>query len=215
EGADKLSERRFPQAPVLQTLISLATDMQLPLGEAVALRAPRWIDALDTIARVAQRYARRKAELALLDFDDLLAFWKLLLVDRPNVARAMRERFLHVLVDEYQDTSRLQGELVDLVGGGGASIMVVGDDAQSIYSFRGAEVKNILAFPERHPKAQTYKLETNYRSTPEIVELANRSIARNRSQHPKRLHAVRGEGMKPALIPLRDVYVQAAFVAQR
>jgi DNA helicase-2/ATP-dependent DNA helicase PcrA len=215
EGADKLSERRFPQAPVLQTLISLATDMQLPLAEAVAARAPRWIDALDTIVRVSQRYARRKAELALLDFDDLLAFMKLLLVDKPHVALMMRERFLYVLVDEYQDTSRLQGELVDLIGAGGASVMVVGDDAQSIYSFRGAEVKNILAFPERHADTRIYKLETNYRSTPEIVELANRSIARNKSQHPKRLHAVRGEGMKPALIPLRDVYVQAAFVAQR
>src|SRR5262249_49804553 len=148
----------------------------------------------------AERYARRKAELAALDFDDLLAFWKLLLVDRPKAAQAMRERFRYVLVDEYQDTNQLQGELVDLVGQGHKNIMVVGDDAQSIYSFRGAEVGNMLHFRERHADARLYKLETNYRSTPEIVELANRSIARNRNQLPKQLRAVRGTAARPALI---------------
>jgi DNA helicase-2/ATP-dependent DNA helicase PcrA len=215
EGATKLAERRLPQAQVLLSLFSLAANLQLPLAEAVLQRAPRFGDTLDVITRVAERYARRKAELALLDFDDLLLFWKLLLSDHPAAARALRERFQHVLVDEYQDTNPLQAELCDLLVGGHGNLMVVGDDAQSIYSFRGADVNNMLEFARRHPEARTFRLETNYRSTPEILALANRSIAHNRRQLAKQLRAVRPAGPRPALVPLRDVYLQAAFVAQR
>jgi DNA helicase-2/ATP-dependent DNA helicase PcrA len=120
-----------------------------------------------------------------------------------------------VLVDEYQDTNPIQCEIVDLLAAENQNLTVVGDDAQSIYGFRGADPKNMLGFHERWPEARTYKLETNYRSTPEILALANRSIEYNRNQLPKALAATRESGPKPALVSVRDADVQAAFVAQR
>jgi len=120
-----------------------------------------------------------------------------------------------VLVDEYQDTNSLQAAILDLLGSGHRNLMVVGDDHQSIYSFRGANFENILRFPDRYPDAKLFKLEMNYRSTPEILDLANRTIARNRDQFPKELRAVRRGGFKPVYVPVRNVALQAAFVARR
>jgi hypothetical protein len=120
-----------------------------------------------------------------------------------------------VLVDEYQDINALQGALCDEMARDHRSLTCVGDDAQSIYSFRGADFNQIGAFRARHPQAEIYKLTINYRSTPQILALANRSIAHNRNQYPKELTAVKQPGARPALIPLRDVFQQAEFVAQR
>jgi DNA helicase-2/ATP-dependent DNA helicase PcrA len=215
EGKEKLTERRYPQPPVLQSLISLAANVQDSLENAILAHQPRWAEAAPFVTRIAERYARKKAELAACDFDDLLLFWKLAMLDHPSCAEELRERFRYVLVDEYQDTNKLQCELIDLVAAGHRNVMVVGDDAQSIYSFRGADVTGMLAFGDRYPDARTYKLETNYRSTPGIVGLANRSISHNRMQHPKSLRAVRDGGTCPAWVPMYDVYQQATFVAQR
>jgi DNA helicase-2/ATP-dependent DNA helicase PcrA len=181
----------------------------------VARDAPRFAEVTDTITRVADRFAARKAAMGMVDFDDLLLLWKGLMVEHADAAAELREQFEHVLCDEYQDTSRLQGELVDLAAAGHRNLMVVGDDAQSIYSFRGADFRNILEFPARYPDARIYKLETNYRSTPEIIRLANESIRHNTAQHPKELRAVCPPGEIPAVVPLADVSQQAEFVAQR
>jgi DNA helicase-2/ATP-dependent DNA helicase PcrA len=116
-------------------------------------------------------------------------------------------------VDEYQDTNRIQAGIVDLLAERHGNIMVVGDDSQSIYSFRGANFANILTFPERYPKARTFKLEVNYRSTPQILHLANTSIMHNRVQFPKELQTVRPAGVTPSLVPAQDSLDQAAFVA--
>jgi DNA helicase-2/ATP-dependent DNA helicase PcrA len=118
-------------------------------------------------------------------------------------------------VDEYQDTNRLQSDFVDAIGGGHHQIMAVGDDAQSIYSWRGAKVEHILSFPERHPGTKMVRLETNYRSIPQILDLANHSISHNPKQFPKNLKAVREAGVKPAVVALEDGGQQASFVAQR
>nr|NIN65824.1 UvrD-helicase domain-containing protein [Anaerolineae bacterium]NIN96010.1 UvrD-helicase domain-containing protein [Anaerolineae bacterium] len=126
-----------------------------------------------------------------------------------------RQRFLHVLCDEYQDTNAIQGEILDLIASHHRNLMVVGDDAQSIFAFRGANYANILRFTERYPNAQLHKLETNYRSIPEVLELANASIVHNIDQYHKILRPVRPSGPKPALTPLTDEEEQAAFVAQR
>ncbi|MCA9714079.1 MAG: ATP-dependent helicase, partial [Myxococcales bacterium] len=123
--------------------------------------------------------------------------------------------FRHVLVDEYQDINALQGALVDAMALDHRSLTCVGDDAQSIYSFRGADIRLIADFRHRHAGAQVLKLTINYRSTPQILDLANRSIRHNKRQHPKDLQAVKKAGPTPAVIPLRDVYQQAEFVAQR
>ncbi|HYD40066.1 MAG TPA: ATP-dependent helicase [Anaeromyxobacter sp.] len=207
--------RRFPKADVLVDLVSMAVNTQTPLADVVADRRPQFVPLTDDVLRVARRYAERKHELNAMDFDDLLLHWKILLAEREPVRRALAERFQHVLVDEYQDTNRLQGDVVDLLVAGRRNLCVVGDDAQSIYSFRGAHFENILEFEQRYPDARRFDLTVNYRSTPQVLALANASIAANVRQFQKELTAVRRDGTLPALVPCRDVNQQAAFVAQR
>ncbi len=207
--------RRFPKADVLVDLVSMAVNTQTPLADLVATRRPQFTPLTDEILRVARRYAERKHALNAMDFDDLLLNWKILLAEREPVRRALAERFRHLLVDEYQDTNRLQGDVVDLLALDHQNLCVVGDDAQSIYGFRGAHFANILEFEQRYPRARRFALTVNYRSTPQILSLANASIACNVKQFEKALTSVRPEGALPALVPCRDVFQQAAFVAQR
>src|ERR671921_1382900 len=208
--------RRFPKAEVLQDVISFATNTDRPINEVVAARYPFFEPLTAEITRVDRLYMERKRERNVMDYDDLLLNWKRLLEEREEVARIYREQFEHILVDEYQDTNRLQAEIVDLLAVRHRNVMVVGDDAQSIFAFRGASVEGIYEFPKRYPEARTFRLETNYRSTPEILAVANVSIASNRRQFAKTLRAARPSlGLAPALVPCRDADQQAAFVASR
>jgi len=207
--------RRFPKADVLLDLVSMAVNTQAPLADVVLERRAQFVPLVEDILRVARRYAERKHSMNAMDFDDLLLNWKVLLVEQEGVRAALAERFHHVLVDEYQDTNRLQGDVVDLVASGHRNLCVVGDDAQSIYSFRGAHFANILDFEKRYPDARRFRLTVNYRSTPEILALANASIANNLRQFAKELRSVRPGGTLPGVVPCRDVEQQAAFVAQR
>ncbi|HDN84972.1 MAG TPA: ATP-dependent helicase, partial [Candidatus Aerophobetes bacterium] len=145
----------------------------------------------------------------------LLLNWKKLLIEYPDIKDIYSENFLHILVDEYQDTNKLQSEIIDLMASYHRNIMVVGDDSQSIYSFRGANFANIIDFPKRYPDAKIFKLEINYRSTPHILWLTNCIIAGNKKQFPKKLRAVKKGNFKPVFVPLRSVNQQAEFVAQR
>ncbi len=208
-------ERRFPRADVLNDIISLTANTQANLEDVITNRYPYFLEIADDIARIAQFYHQRKTKLNLMDFDDLLLNWKLLLEKHPEIKESYAEKFRYILVDEYQDTNKIQAEIVDLLGYRRRNVMVVGDDSQSIYSFRGANFANIVEFPRRYPETKIFKLEINYRSTPEILELANSSITQNQKQFPKRLTPVRGSGSSPVLIPLKDVIQQAEFVAQR
>lgn len=208
-------KRRFPKADVLLDLYSSALNLQRPLVELLVEQSPQFLPLEEGIVQVVRRYVERKLALNVMDFDDLLLNWKRLLIEHPAVADALRKRFRAVLVDEYQDVNKLQADIVDLISTGHSHLLVVGDDAQSIYGFRGADVESILRFPERWPSARVHRLTTNYRSTPQILSLANASIARNTRQFPKELRAVRSGGAQPALVSLRDVNQQAAFVAQR
>ncbi|MDF1566194.1 MAG: ATP-dependent helicase [Deltaproteobacteria bacterium] len=207
--------RRFPKSDLLVRLVSMAVNTQSSLPDLLAEKHPHFASLSDEVIAAAARYAERKAALNVMDFDDLLLNWKLLLAERPAILAAQGGRFRHVLVDEYQDTNRLQGDIVELISSVHGNLMVVGDDAQSIYAFRGAHFANIIGFPERHPECQVFHLTENYRSTPQILGLANASIEMNVKQFPKELHATRGDGALPALVPSRDVFEQAAFVAQR
>jgi DNA helicase-2/ATP-dependent DNA helicase PcrA len=141
--------------------------------------------------------------------------WLKLLKDHAYVREHYQRRFQFILVDEYQDTNRLQSELIDLLGARHHNVMVVGDDAQSIYAWRGAHFQNILKFSDRYPGAKIYKIETNYRSTPEILDVANAAITANVHQFAKHLAPARKSGGKPALVTCEDAAQQAAFVAQR
>lgn len=217
EGLPALTTRRLPQPRVLASVISHATGTQKTIHETIDERYPRFLDQTPFIERIAARYKDRKRRLNVVDFDDLLSLWLRLLREpaHKDIADRLRSQYDHVLVDEYQDINALQGALVDEMARDHRSLTCVGDDAQSIYSFRGADFKQIFRFQQRHKGAELMRLTINYRSCPEVLELANRSIAKNEEQYPKELSAVRSSGMKPALIPLRDVYQQAEFIAQR
>jgi DNA helicase-2/ATP-dependent DNA helicase PcrA len=200
----------------LQDIISLATNTDTPISEVVPRRYPYFEPLAEQITRVDRLYMERKRERNVMDYDDLLLNWKRLLEESAEVARIYQEQFEHILVDEYQDTNRLQAEIVDLLAAKHRNVMVVGDDAQSIFGFRGASVEGIYEFPRRYPEARVFRLETNYRSTPEILAVANVSIASNRRQFTKTLRAARpSQGCAPALVPCSDADQQAAFAASR
>jgi DNA helicase-2/ATP-dependent DNA helicase PcrA len=208
--------KRFPKPDVLQSIFSYANNTDLPLENVIAGKYPYFEPITEQIKRVDMIYQSRKQERNAMDYDDLLLNVKRLLVEKKEIADLYAEQFQHILVDEYQDTNRLQAEIIDLLAAKHRNVMVVGDDAQSIFAWRGAEFTNIYEFPKRYPEARLFKLETNYRSTPEILGLANTSIAHNRKQFPKMLTAVRrSRDFKPAMIPCSDVEQQSAFVASR
>ena len=151
-----------------------------------------------------------------MDFDDLLQKTLLMFQQHERIAEIYRRQFQFILVDEYQDTNKIQADLVDLLARDHRNLMVVGDDAQSIYSWRGANFQNIVEFPKRYPDAQVFKIEMNYRSVPEILEVANAAIAANVQQFRKHLSATReSKTVKPALVALNNSAEQAQFVAQR
>lgn len=210
-----IKERRFPKGDVLEDMVSLAVNTGRTLEQVARERYPFFISLLSEIEEVAKRYQTKKKEINVMSFDDLLINWKRLLTEFPQIKELYSQRFAHVLVDEYQDTNLIQAEIVDLVASVHRNIMVVGDDAQSIYSFRGANFANIFEFPKRYPDATTYKLTINYRSTPEILHLANESISFNERQFPKELRPISKPGSNPVLVAARDLYEQADFVAQR
>jgi len=208
-------ERRFPKGDVLLDLYSSTINTGRPFGQVLVDRAPHFSHLEAEIAGVFQRYRERKRIANAADYDDLLLAWKRLLDESPETAAQLAASYDHVLVDEYQDTNHLQGQLVDAMARVRRNVTVVGDDAQAIYSFRGASFDNILGFPERYPEAKTFRLTINYRSTPEILALANASIAHNERQFPKELRAARPSGITPAVVGLPDIPDHASFVAQR
>jgi DNA helicase-2/ATP-dependent DNA helicase PcrA len=212
-GVD-IRQRRFPQKSVLAAISSFVQNTLEPFGDVIAKRYPMFMREAGEIEKVLMLYMARKRERQLLDFDDLLSLWLRLLTEHEQVRTTLANQFLHILVDEYQDTNAIQGSIVDLLASKHRSLTVVGDDSQSIYSFRGATFENIVTFRERYPDVREYRLETNYRSVVEILALANASVAHNSRRLPKTLRAKRPSGLKPAIVPAQDHYVQARFIAE-
>jgi DNA helicase-2/ATP-dependent DNA helicase PcrA len=209
-------EIRFPKGDVLAEIFSFVVNTEKPLGELLAEKFPYFLPLLDKIKDVQARYDRKKKATNSMDFDDLLEKTLLMLQQHEGIAAFYRRQFQFILVDEYQDTNKIQADLVDKLALDHKNVMVVGDDAQSIYSWRGANFQNILEFPKRYPDARVFKIEMNYRSVPEILEVANAAIAANVQQFRKRLSATReSNAVKPALVALNDGAEQAQFVAQR
>jgi DNA helicase-2/ATP-dependent DNA helicase PcrA len=206
---------KFPKSNIISEIIGLTINTQSDLEEVLQSRYPFFLHLMDEINQIACLYVLKKKDLSVMDFDDLLNNCRTLLQENPDVLKILSGRFEYVLVDEYQDTNIIQADLVDLLASSHKNLMVVGDDSQSIYSFRGANFNNIINFPDRYPDCKIFKLETNYRSTPEILHLANLSIKNNEKQFPKELKAVRDNGMRPVMVSARNVVKQADFVAQR
>ncbi|MFT6179323.1 MAG: DNA helicase-2/ATP-dependent DNA helicase PcrA [Paracoccaceae bacterium] len=209
-------QRRFPKADVLISIFSLVENTGANLEDLIQVRYPYFEEWAVEIAQVGEAYTAKKLDTNSVDFDDLLILPLKLLKKNKDLCGLYQKRFQYLLVDEYQDTNAVQSELIHLLAQPQNSVMVVGDDAQSIYSWRGADMDNILSFPDRYPNATVYKIETNYRSVPEVLSLSNAAISANKKQFQKTLRASRtGGSMTPALVPLEDPRAQANFIAQR
>ena len=206
---------RFPKADVVGNIISMSVNTNRTVPEVVAQEYDYFVQLAPQIDDVANRYRKRKQAANVMDFDDLLALWLKLLQEHEDLRERYQRRFQFILVDEYQDTNKLQSDLIDLLGAKHKNVMVVGDDSQSIYSWRGANFRNIIEFPQRYPGTKVYKIEINYRSTPEILSVANAAIAPNTNQFTKQLTAANKSGVKPVLVTCGDANQQAVFVAQR
>ncbi len=209
-------EIRFPKGDVLAEIFSFAINTEQPMEEILAGKFPYFLPLLDKIKDVHARYEKKKKATNSMDFDDLLEKTLRMLKQNEEVAAFYRRQFQFVLVDEYQDTNKIQADLIDTLAQDHQNVMVVGDDAQSIYSWRGANFQNILEFPKRYPNAQVFKIEMNYRSVPEILSVANAAIAANVKQFRKHLTPTReSKSIRPAVVALNDGSEQAQFVAQR
>jgi DNA helicase-2/ATP-dependent DNA helicase PcrA len=209
-------EIRFPKGDVLAEIFSFVINTETPIDALLAEKFPYFLPLLEQIKDVHARYEKKKKSTNSMDFDDLLEKTLRMLIEHEHIADFYRRQFQFILVDEYQDTNKIQADFIDTLAAEHRNVMVVGDDAQSIYSWRGANFKNILAFPERYPDAQVFKIEMNYRSVPEILRVANAAIAGNVKQFKKELAATRpSNSFRPAVVGLNDGSEQARFVAQR
>jgi DNA helicase II / ATP-dependent DNA helicase PcrA len=218
EATDRtfFKEKTNPRPGPLFSVLSLARNTQLSLAETVAKNFPQYGEITDRLPAFAAAYDKKKREDKVCDYDDLLELWLRLLTNAPDVAQYFNHRFRHVLVDEYQDTNTIQAQIVDKLASH-HRVMAVGDDAQCIYSWRGADFENIMTFPDRHEGTVIHRIETNYRSTPEILTFANGVLnAQPKGRHfDKELRAARKHGQKPAVIQAMDDKEQAAFVLKR
>ena len=209
-------QRRFPKPDVLISMFSLMANTNITLVKLLHEKYPYFLDWQEELEKVRAAYAKKKRDTNSLDFDDMLCLTVGLFREHPDVLAIYQKRFRHILVDEYQDTNSVQSELIDLLAGSDNSLMAVGDDSQSIYSWRGAEVDHIINFQKRYAHSKVFTIETNYRSVPEILDLSNAAISKNSMRFEKNLRSSRAEvGAKPALVALEDPSTQAGFVAQR
>ncbi len=212
--ARKLARREFPKPDVLLGIYSSCANTGKKVSNYFDDKETDYDDFAKTIIEIGDEYETRKRDMMGMDFDDLLVNCAKLFRENESIAARYQEQFMHVLVDEYQDTNYLQAELVNCVAGKHKNLMVVGDDFQSIYSWRGADYRNIMSFPDRYPGTATFKLETNYRSVPEILHLANKCIAGNPDQFQKVLRPTREAYRKPRVLHLRDGMDQAYHVIE-
>ncbi len=207
--------KHFPKPDVLLSVFGLATSREVPVLEIAEDRLGGHNIDLQDVLRVHQQYEAKKRELNAMDFDDLLVNGLRLFREHPDILAKYRERFMHILVDEYQDTNVIQAAWVDCLAAERRNLLVVGDDFQSIYSWRGADFRNILSFPSRYPGTSIYKLETNYRSVPGILDVANACIAGNPDQFQKTLRPTRSATVRPVVVRLRDGDQQALYITDR
>lgn len=207
--------KTHPKPGPLSSIISMARNTCASIERTIIDFFPQHHEFIDRIEGFAGAYEKRKKEQNVVDYDDLLVFWLKLLEKAPEVAEYYQKRFQHCLVDEYQDTNVLQATIVDKMAPH-HRIMAVGDDAQCIYSWRGANFENILTFPDRHPGTEIHRIEINYRSTPEILTMAN-AIISNRSTpgFEKELRAHKPSAQKPYVVQAMDTREQAQFVITR
>jgi DNA helicase-2/ATP-dependent DNA helicase PcrA len=207
--------KRFPRKATCLAIYSRRVNSGAPLKECLDAAFPWCVEWEEELGDLFRAYVEAKQERAVLDYDDLLLYW-FHLMQEPSLAGAVGRRFDHVLVDEYQDTNALQADILLALCPRGAGLTVVGDDAQSIYAFRAATVRNILDFPGRfEPPAQVITLEQNYRSTQPILDAANAVIRFARERYTKDLFSERASQQKPRLVTVEDEAAQVDYVVER
>ncbi len=208
----KLKSKTFPKNRTVGELFSRTVNRQTALEELLSSDYPHLLQWIDELRTLQENYRVYKREAGLMDFDDLLVLMARIMEEDEEVRRDVSSRYSHIMVDEYQDTNPIQARLVRLLAGDHDRVMAVGDDSQSIYSFRGADLQNMLDFPEIFPGTRIIKLETNYRSVQPILDAANAVIAPARRSFTKCLTADRGEGPAPVFFEAKDETDQSRFI---
>jgi DNA helicase-2/ATP-dependent DNA helicase PcrA len=205
-------EKRFPRKDACLAIYTYRVNTRLSLKQTIDEQYPWCREWEQDLTRLYREYVGRKQKINVLDFDDLLLYWHVMM-QTPALAQSLSKNFDHVLVDEYQDTSTLQGEIIQALKPDGKGVTVVGDDAQAIYSFRAAAVENILGFADRYtPKAEMVILAQNYRSTQQILDCANALMSEGSRQHRKTLMGTRQSTQKPVYVALDDATAQAEYI---
>jgi DNA helicase-2/ATP-dependent DNA helicase PcrA len=208
-------DRRFPRKQTVAEIFSMAVNKQTTVPDLLEREYPHLYDSLEELLRLYERYVDYKTTKALLDYDDLLTKLKGLLSNQEEIRRRLSQIYQFIMVDEYQDTNYLQARIIRLLAATHNNVAVVGDDAQSIYSFRGADFRNIMDFPEAFPGTRLIKLEENYRSTQPILNLTNNIIQRAKERYDKRLFTHKQEGETPVLVQAENEQMQSRFVCQK
>src|SRR6185312_5025514 len=205
-------EQRFPRKETCLQIYSYRVNTQRSLKETLEQQYPWCAQWEADLTRLYRAYVEQKQRAAILDYDDLLLYWHVMMSE-PRLAQHVGAHFDHVLVDEYQDTNKLQAQILHAMRPDGSGLTVVGDDAQAIYSFRAAAVENILGFPDRfNPRAEVVTLAQNYRSTQEVIDVANAVMADAPRQYRKHLLSIRGKGARPRLITVDELQTQAVHL---
>jgi DNA helicase-2/ATP-dependent DNA helicase PcrA len=208
-------DKRFPRKQTVAEIFSMALNKQTTVPRLIENEYPHLYESLEDLLRLYEGYAEYKATKTLVDYDDLLTKVKLLLESHEEVRRRLSETYRFIMVDEYQDTNYLQSRIVRLLAAAHNNVAVVGDDAQSIYSFRGADFRNIMDFPNAFPGTRIVKLEENYRSTQPILSLSNEIIARAKERYEKKLYTNKRDGDTPLLVQAESEQMQSRFVCQK
>ncbi|MFC1812627.1 ATP-dependent helicase [Thermodesulfobacteriota bacterium] len=207
--------RYLPRKQTLMNIFSRSVNKVLPIEDVIFNDYSHFISDLDTIVSIFNAYRRRKTEALFFDYDDLLVFLKMLLTNCPDIRERISSAYRYIMVDEYQDTNQIQADIVYLLSGNTKNVMVVGDDSQSIYSFRGAHFKNIMNFPAMFPGTRIISLEENYRSVQPILNLSNSIIDGATEKYTKVLFTRKSGGSLPALVSAGDENSQSRFVVEK
>ncbi len=213
-GFDKL-DRRFPKKQALLSILSSSINRDEDLETVLCKDYPHFLNWLSEIVQLQEEYTEYKRQQSLLDFDDLLVFLKKLLSEQAGLRQKLSLSHPYIMVDEYQDTNKIQAEIVQLLASAHQNVMVVGDDAQSIYSFRGAHYKNIMRFPQLFPETRVILLEQNYRSSQPILDLTNQLIRSAPEKYEKELFSERPGIRMPVYVDVPHENGQSKFVVNQ
>ncbi len=208
-------EKRFPKKNTILDIYSKAINKNIPANEIIEKEYKHFEHCTEKINEIINKYIEYKRTNSILDYDDLLLYLKTLLECKPEIRKKLSNQYKYILVDEYQDTNTIQAQIIKLLASEHNNVMAVGDDSQSIYSFRGANFRNILEFPEIFPNTKIIKLEQNYRSSQNILALANEILLKAREKYSKTLFSTIESPIKPAIISASDMNTEAQFIVQR